>query len=69
MSRTNLAIDVLAAVCLADTCFAVAGEPSPNRSRVRPPKITLAEVARANIGDQQHFSLTLEVANPNPLRR
>ncbi|MGH7134608.1 MAG: hypothetical protein ACREHD_02650, partial [Pirellulales bacterium] len=34
-------------------------------SRVRPPKITLVDVARANFGDQQLFSLTLEVANPN----
>ncbi|HET6881767.1 MAG TPA: hypothetical protein VFI31_16505 [Pirellulales bacterium] len=65
MSKTSLRIHVLVAALLAGTCFAVADEPSPKPARVRPPKVTLAAVARANLGDLQVFALTLEVANPN----
>jgi hypothetical protein len=65
VSRTDLRIDVLAVAFLASNCFVVADEPSPNPVRVRPPKITLAAVARSNLGDLQVFALTVEVANPN----
>lgn len=65
MTRSNVRIHLLGAACLASTCFAVGCEPPSNRSRVRPPKITLLNVAWANLGDQQLFSLTLELANPN----
>ena len=65
MSPTTQRIHLLVAACLAGTCIAVADERSSNPARVKPPKITLGGVARADSGAQQLFALTLEVANPN----
>lgn len=65
MSRTNLRMHLLAAACLASTCFAVADEHSSNPARVKPPTFTLRHVTRTDYGEQRLFSLTLEVANPN----
>ena len=65
MPPTTRRIHLLVGAWLAGTCFAAADERAPSPSRVKPPKITLLAVARANLGDQQLFSLTLEVANPN----
>ena len=65
MSRSKVRIHLLAAACLAGTCLAVADERPSNPSRVKPPKIMLLDVARADSGSQPLFSLTLEVANPN----
>jgi hypothetical protein len=65
MFRSRPQIHLLVFAWLANTCFALGGEPSSDSSRIRPPRITLIGAARADYGGQRLFSLTLEVANPN----
>src|SRR5215469_16947234 len=64
MSPTNLLVYSLLVTWLASTS-SLAGDPPLNPSRVKPPRITLVDAARADFGTQQFFSLTWEVANPN----
>jgi hypothetical protein len=65
MSPTTRRIRLFVAAWLASACIAVADERASNPSRVKAPKITLLDVARADSGSQPLFSLTLEVANSN----
>lgn len=64
MPRTSLRIYLLAAACLVNTCFALADERSSKPARMKPPTITLRDVAPADSA-KQLLVLTLEVANPN----